>query len=109
VHELHEVRAMVREACAQACGLSRITKLKIVVGEASGHNPDHIAAHFREASKGTKAEGAKLEFTIEKLAGNCASCGAVFDAKKSAFACGQCGSRELNITAGKDVRLAGVE
>jgi hydrogenase nickel incorporation protein HypA/HybF len=109
VHEFPEVQAMVRQACAQAPAASRITRLKIIVGEASGHDPRHIEAHFAGASRGTRAEGAALEFVREKLAARCAACGAEFKAEAAALACTRCGGTELVITGGKDVRLAGVE
>jgi Zn finger protein HypA/HybF involved in hydrogenase expression len=109
VHEFPEVQAMVREAVAQAPAGFRIKRLKIVVGEASGHSPRHIQEHFLEASRGTRAEGAALEFITEKLAAVCAACGAHFDSASLALACTHCGGRELAITAGKGVRLAGIE
>ena len=107
MHEFPEIQAMVQQACAQVPG--HIKRLKIVVGEASGHNPHHIQEHFTDASRGTRAEGAVLEFISEKLAASCASCGASFQTKDLALSCDNCGSTELNITAGKNVRLVGVE
>ncbi len=109
MHEFPEVQAMIRQACAQALAAGRITRLKIAVGEASGHDPRHIEAHFAKASRGTRAEGATLEFIHEKLAASCAVCGAEFKADAAALACARCGGTELVITAGKDVRLAGIE
>ena len=109
MHEFPEVQAMIRQACAQAPAAARITRLKIVVGEASGHDPRHIEAHFAEASRGTRAEGAALEFIREKLAARCAACGTEFKADAVALACARCGGTELVITAGKNVRLAGIE
>lgn len=100
---------MVQQACAQAHGQTRIKRLKILVGEASGHDPHHIQAHFDDASRGTQAEGAVLEFIQEKLSARCAACGAVFQPDTLALACEKCGSTELNITAGKSVGLVGVE
>lgn len=109
MHEFPEVQAMVKLACAQAPAAGRIRRLKILVGEASGHDARHIQAHFTDASRGTRAEGAVLEFISEKLAARCAACGAVFQPDDLALACEKCGSTELNITAGKSVRLLGVE
>lgn len=109
MHEFPEVQAMVRQACAQAPAGARITRLKIVVGEASGHDPHHIEAHFAEAARGTRAEGAVLEFVGEKLAARCAACGEEFKADTASLACTRCGGTELVIAAGKDVHLAGIE
>jgi hydrogenase nickel incorporation protein HypA/HybF len=109
MHEFPEVQALVRQACAQTPAARRIRRLIIVVGEASGHDPAHIADHFVEAALGTPAEGATLEFISEKLAAQCARCGAAFAPAPRVFACPQCGATELAITAGQRVRLAKVE
>jgi len=109
MHEFPEVQAMVKQACAQVPAGSRIKKLRIVVGEASGHDPRHIQAHFAEASRATPAEGAALEFIREKLAGTCTHCGAEFIGGGLVLACGQCGGTQLEINAGNSVRLVGVE
>src|SRR5438105_4747624 len=109
MHEFPEVQALVQQAIAEAAAGARIKRLKIVVGEASGHNAHHIQAHFTAASRGTAAEGAVLEFIPEKLSARCAACGAAFDNTQSALACTHCGGTELIISAGDDVRLAGVE
>ena len=109
MHEFPEVQAMVQQACTQAPTQARIKRLKILVGEASGHDPHHIQAHFTDASRGTRAEGAVLEFIPEKLAARCVACGGVFQPDNLTLSCDKCGGTELNITAGKTVRLVGVE
>jgi len=109
MHEFPEVQAMVRQACAKVTPGTRLQRLKIIVGEASGHNSDHIAAHFAEASRGTPAEGASLEFIPEKLAAKCAVCGANYSREDPDLTCAACGSTELIILAGNRVRLAAVE
>ena len=110
MHEFPEVLAMIRQARAQLVAGARIRRLTIIVGEASGHDPAHIRAHFAEAVRGNPdMEDASLEFVAEKLAARCAGCGAEFDPSRSLLACSHCGGRELRITAGDTVRLAGVE
>jgi len=100
---------MVRKACEQAPAGLRIKRLTIVVGEASGHDPHHIQEHFADASRGTSAEGAALDFVIETLAAKCVTCGTNFPSGELVLACAQCGGTELIITGGKSVRLAKVE
>jgi hydrogenase nickel incorporation protein HypA/HybF len=109
MHEFPEVQAMLRRVLSEAPESARITHLTFVVGEASGHDPHHIAAHFLEAARGTRAEGAVLEFRGERLAARCAACGAQFHPEAKALACAQCGAVELIITAGNTVSLAGFE
>ena len=108
MHEFPEVQAMVKQACAKLPIGARVKKLNIVVGEASGHDPHHIEAHFLDASRGTPAEGAVLEFIHEKLAAHCAACGTAFERNQLTLACAKCGATELIITGGNSVRLDGV-
>ncbi len=100
---------MVRDACAQIPPGVRIRRLTIIVGEASGHDARHIQSHFDEASRGTPAENASLDFVVEKLSARCAVCGTNFVPTGSLLACTKCGGTELTITAGHSVRLATVE
>jgi Zn finger protein HypA/HybF involved in hydrogenase expression len=109
MHEFPEVQAMLRQVLGEAPAPARITRLTFVVGEASGHDARHIQSHFVEASRGTRAEGAVLEFRRERLAAKCAACGVEFEPKGTALACTQCGAVELIITAGNAVSLAGFE
>ncbi|MGA2482097.1 MAG: hydrogenase maturation nickel metallochaperone HypA [Candidatus Acidiferrales bacterium] len=109
MHEFPEVQAMVKQACAQVPSGARVKRLRIVVGEASGHDSHHIEGHFADASRGTPAEGAVLEFVHEKLAAKCATCGTEFRGGGTVLACTRCGGTQLVITAGNTVRLAGIE
>ena len=108
MHEFPEVQAMVRSACAAAPG-KKIRRLTIAIGEASGHNPRHIQEHFLEASRATMAEGAELRFVAESLAARCANCGREFVTAERTFTCANCGGVELDIVAGRDVRLVKVD
>jgi hydrogenase nickel incorporation protein HypA/HybF len=109
MHELHQARLLLQEALARSGNSRRIRRLAVIVGEASGHSPEHIAEDFAAAARGTPAEGAALEFLAEKLAARCARCGAAFKSKPLVLACPACGSAELAITAGQEVRLSDVE
>jgi hydrogenase nickel incorporation protein HypA/HybF len=109
MHESGQVQALLHEALARTPGSSRLRTLRILVGEACGHSPPHLAEHFSQAAKGTRAQGAVLEFALEKLAAQCARCKAPFDSGQLSFACPNCGNTDLVITAGNTVRLLEVE
>lgn len=109
MHEFPEVQAIVRRACDQAPSGAHIARITIIVGEASGHDPEHIRHHFVDASRGTIAEGAELHFVHEKISARCASCGKEFACNDLALSCSQCGGTELVIVAGNSVRLSSVE
>jgi hydrogenase nickel incorporation protein HypA/HybF len=109
MHETHEVHELIRQALQLANYRHRIKRLQIIVGEASGYSPDHIAHHLTGAARGTLAEGAQLDFVMEPLTAQCASCQEAFAGDQFALRCPACGSTELKITAGQDLRLAEVE
>jgi hydrogenase nickel incorporation protein HypA/HybF len=109
MHELHQARLLLQEAQTRAGKGRRVRRLTVIVGEASGHWPEHLAEDFAAAAKGTPAEGAVLELLVEKLAARCAQCGGAFEPKPLVLACPACGSAELTITAGQQVRLDRVE
>jgi Zn finger protein HypA/HybF involved in hydrogenase expression len=109
MHEFPEVQAMLRQVLSQTPGDARITRMTFLVGEASGHDSHHIAAHFVEAARGSRAEGAVLEFRLERLAAKCAVCGTEFGPREKALTCTHCGAFELIITAGNRVALDGFE
>lgn len=100
---------MVRNACLQVPAGAHVTRLIIVVGEASGHDPRHIQDHFTDASRGTAAEGATLNFVHEKLTARCANCDMSFSTGELVLHCSHCGGTELVITGGNEVRLSAVE
>jgi hydrogenase nickel incorporation protein HypA/HybF len=109
MHEFTEMQAMLQQVLEHCPPGGRVTRLRIVVGEASGHDTDHIEQHFREASRGTTAEGATLEFLSEGLSARCASCGTEYRSDELCLCCASCGETRLVITAGDRVYLAGVE
>ncbi len=109
MHEFREVQSMLHEACAQAGPGVRIRNLTVALGEASGHDADHLRTHFVEAARGTPAEDAELIVVREALAAQCTRCGAEYSSSESTLSCVHCGGIELNVTKGARVYLAGVE
>ena len=88
-------------------GLARITKLKVVIGEFYLPNEGQILHSFGHVSKGTLAEGAKLELKVSPIRGKCSSCGA--ELKDAALKCGNCGKSEIEIVSGKELLVEIVE
>jgi hydrogenase nickel incorporation protein HypA/HybF len=62
MHEYHIVENVVKQATgvADERGASRITRVRLAVGELSGLEESSIRLYFDEISKGTLAEGAEL-------------------------------------------------
>lgn len=109
MHEFGAIRALIGDACANLPTGARVRRMVIVVGEASGHDADHLRGHFEEAACGTPAEGASLHFVREKLTACCSHCGAEFVPEGLLLACTHCGGNELAISGGDGIRVEAVE
>lgn len=66
MHERGLIEPLLREleAVAATEHARRVLAVRIRLGALSQCSAEHFAAHFEEASRGTVAEGARLEFTV---------------------------------------------
>jgi hydrogenase nickel incorporation protein HypA/HybF len=65
MHEAGLMRGLMRqiEEIAAAQSAERVVAVSVWLGALSQMSPEHFEAHFREASQGTLAEGARLAAT----------------------------------------------
>jgi hydrogenase nickel incorporation protein HypA/HybF len=89
--------------------VSRVTSLHITIGELSTVVPDCLAFAFEIISKGSVAEGARLEFERKPLIGKCGNCGREFHVENYVFLCPDCESRNIEILSGKEFMLKSIE
>lgn len=63
MHEKALIDDLVRtiESAAQAEGGGRVTRIRVRIGALSHFTADHFREHFEDASRGTLAEGARVE------------------------------------------------
>ncbi len=63
MHERHLAEGLVRtlEAAARSQGACRVVAARVRLGPLAHCSPDHLRSHFREAARGTAAEGCRLE------------------------------------------------
>lgn len=63
MHEKHVLDDLVRKAdeVARAGGGRRIVGIRVELGALSHMTPDHFREHFRDASRGTRLEGARVD------------------------------------------------
>lgn len=88
-------------------GIKSVSKAKIKIGEFYLPHPEQLEYSFRIASKGTLAEGAKLEIEITPLRARCSSCLKDFDSP--ALSCPSCGSKSIEITSGQELLVENIE
>lgn len=96
---------------AKENNLKAVTKIVVVVGEASGIEEDFLRHSLTDhLLPGTIAEKAELEITKEPLQVKCAACGIKIDSQQSSsLECPNCGDNNLEITQGKNVYLQTIE
>jgi len=115
MHELGIARDLFEVVIEKARenSLKKITKIKIVIGEASGAE----AAYLRHSLvdhiiPGTIAESAQLELVTEKIMAKCAGCGEEIKPQNNApavFACPSCGSANIEAVSGADTYVENIE
>lgn len=91
--------------------LTSISRITLVIGEASGFEKEYLEHSLRDhIMPGTIAAGADIVFEIRPLAAVCTSCRA--DISKEMFhtlGCPRCGSGAIEITSGKESYVHSIE
>jgi hydrogenase nickel incorporation protein HypA/HybF len=111
VHELSLIASAfeVLEEKAREHGAARVTRVVLSVGIMSGAVPDLLGSAFDAYKKGTLAEGARLEVVVVPVKVRCPDCGGEAVSEEEGFACAACGSRRVEIVAGRELRLEKIE
>jgi hydrogenase nickel incorporation protein HypA/HybF len=93
MHEASAAEAILRIVDAEtgARGADRVTKIRLVVGEATGYMEESLAFFLGIMAKGGPAEGAALEVEYVKTRLRCASCGEEYDRVGWVLECPRCG------------------
>ncbi|MEO8714246.1 MAG: hydrogenase maturation nickel metallochaperone HypA [Acetobacteraceae bacterium] len=107
MHELSIANAVV-EACAERASGSRVIRVRLEIGALSAVMPDAVRFCFDLCAKDTVVEGAVLE--IHEIAGraDCRDCGGTIAMTSPIGRC-DCGSIDLRIVAGEELRVKEME
>jgi hydrogenase nickel incorporation protein HypA/HybF len=105
VHELSLVASVfdILEEKAREHGAARVTKIVLKVGVMSGVVPDLLESAFDTYKKGTLAEEARLEIVRVPVKLRCPDCGGETAREDTDFSCAACGSRQVEIVAGREL------
>lgn len=111
MHEMALAEGIVRicEDHAQNAGAQKVAAIWIEIGDLSHVDPDAIAFCFAAVSKGTMADGARLE--IERIPGRawCHGCGKQVRLTSLTDACPDCGGYQLQVSGGEEMRVREME
>jgi hydrogenase nickel incorporation protein HypA/HybF len=116
VHEASAAEALVKMVTAEALargqseGTSyRITRIYLVVGEATGYMRESLEFYVAASAKGTRAEGAALDIRYVKPLLRCPECGLEYQRKRFTFECPSCGAQGLMTKAGSEFYVDSIE
>jgi len=111
MHELgmaHELFEVITQN-AEKNGLTKISKITIKLGKASGIEKDFLRHSLVEhIFPGTIAENAELVFIPEGIILKCRNCGQTVTDETSSK-CPNCGKEQFDIVSGKDVFVESIE
>ncbi|MFC1501321.1 hydrogenase maturation nickel metallochaperone HypA [Elusimicrobiota bacterium] len=96
---------------AESNNLKKITKIIIVIGEASGIEEDFLTHSLKDHTlPGTMAEGSALVFEKLPLAAKCKKCNQMITKENiSVMACPKCGEKDIEIISGKETYVKNIE
>lgn len=88
---------------------SVIHAIQLRLGVMSGVEPAALEFCFESVTKGTAAEGAKLELEVIPLTGTCLDCMKHFAVQNYVFKCPNCGSVAINTETGRELQVASID
>ena len=111
---MHEVGIMqnaiqMAEQQARESGANRIHALRLRVGLMSGVVAEALEFAFEAVSRGTLAEGARLEIERVPPAAWCAHCGAEFPCEDYDLTCPRCREFSQELRRGTEIQLSSIE
>jgi hydrogenase nickel incorporation protein HypA/HybF len=111
MHEMSLAEGVVQiiEDAARDQGFSKVKTVFLEIGWLSSVEPDAMAFCFDAVSRGTIAEGAKLEVIDVPGAGQCLSCGKTVEISAVFDPCPECGGYPVHPTAGTEMRVRELE
>lgn len=111
MHELSIVEGLIGIVTdtAKEHRLSKVTGIKLRIGEMRQVVPDALCFAFEIAGKGTVAEGATIEIIHIATRAHCEGCGSDFVVEEFCFICPSCGSGQVSVTEGKELYIESLE
>jgi hydrogenase nickel incorporation protein HypA/HybF len=111
MHELPITESIleIAQRHAKQAGATRISDIFLVIGQLSSVIDDSVRFYWDMISEGTLAEGAQLHFRRVPAEFSCLDCQAGYQPEGEDFACPQCGSANVKLTAGGEFQVEAIE
>ncbi|MCC7360567.1 MAG: hydrogenase maturation nickel metallochaperone HypA [Anaerolineales bacterium] len=88
---------------------ARVTTVQVVIGQLASVVDDSVQFYWDEISRGTPAEGARLQFRRVAARLHCEACGHDYAPGAEVLACPRCDSAQVRLTAGDEFYLEALE
>jgi hydrogenase nickel incorporation protein HypA/HybF len=111
MHELGIAQEMLKIALEYAArnNARKITSLNIGMSAAADESDDSLRFHMENLTRGTLAEGARVEITRVPAEVECLDCGKRFAKHTPELGCPNCSGRRLNPLVRNEFRLTSIE
>ncbi|HIQ40791.1 MAG TPA: hydrogenase maturation nickel metallochaperone HypA [Sulfurivirga caldicuralii] len=111
MHEMSICEGIVQalEEAAQQQHFSRVRTVWLEIGELAGVEIPALEFGWEVVSRHSLAEGARLEIISVPGQAYCLGCARTVPVKQRFDACPQCGSYQLQITGGEELRIKELE
>ena len=109
MRELEATQTLLNKSLLQVVNGKRIKRVQLALGEISELNQSLIEQNWRELSKGTPAEQARLDFRFIKAEVQCMACFEKYHPLDGEIHCPYCGSYGAKILAGEEFNLESIE
>lgn len=111
MHEMSLAEGVLQlvEETAQREGAARVKTVVLEIGRLSSVEPEALRFCFEAVTRGSLADGAALDIIDLPGTGFCVACGKTVALEEIYGACPDCGSHQVQATAGTEMRVKEIE
>ena len=99
----------ILESIAQENNLKKVYRVTLLVGKMRQVVPVAMNMAFEALTKGTFADGAKLEMEYVPIRMQCKSCNYEFAVEENVYLCPKCESAQLECIEGQELLIKNIE
>ena len=111
MHEMSLAESILQivEDTARSSAADQVRAVRLEIGVLSQVEPDALRFCFDAVTRGTLADGARLEIEATPGRAWCMPCGESTALSRLGDACPRCGSYQLQVTQGDEMRVKDIE
>jgi len=111
MHEMSLAESVLQiiEESAKSQQFSRVRSVTLEIGVLAAVEPDAMRFCFDAVTRGSIADGARLEIIETPGEGRCAACGKTVAMQEQYGLCTECGSAYLQVVSGNRMRVKDLE